>query len=88
MLFMEIQFQIDPEVLQELPPDIRKQIEAEMNSRKKSKVVPNNNENLPSSDEPGCSHWTNPPQAYNKTLHQDSAIGLPSISQVNIEMVL
>ncbi|VDI54669.1 DNA repair protein REV1 [Mytilus galloprovincialis] len=79
--------QIDPEVLQELPPDIRKQIEAEMNSRKKSKVVPNNNENLPSSDEPGCSHWTNLPPAYNKTLHQDSAIGLPSISQVNIEMI-
>ncbi|CAG2235935.1 REV1 [Mytilus edulis] len=79
--------QIDLEVLQELPPDIRKQIEAEMNSRKKSKVVPNNNQNLPSSDEPGCSHWTNPPPTYTKTQNQDSTIGLPSMSQIDPDVL-
>ncbi|XP_052102079.1 DNA repair protein REV1-like isoform X1 [Mytilus californianus] len=79
--------QIDPEVLQELPPDIRKQIEAEMIIRKKSKGVPNDNQNLPSSDEPGCSHWTNPPPAYKKTQQEDSVIGLPSMSQIDPDVL-
>ena len=56
-------FQVDPAVLQELPPDIREQIQKEMESRKVKKKPTSS---LPQSGvalaqngaaEQGCSHW-------------------------------
>ena len=89
---------MDPDVLQELPEDIRHQIEVVMNRQKKAKAkeiksrtnVPMNTEE----EQPGCSHWpqNNQPQlnihedeprvGVDKTDEDDSIIPLPNLSQV------
>ena len=49
--FISLFVKIDPEVLRELPQDIRVQVEKEMESRKKSTTVRNHGSG------PGCSYW-------------------------------
>ncbi|XP_041377375.1 DNA repair protein REV1-like [Gigantopelta aegis] len=50
--------QIDPEVLKELPPDIRLQVEKDMNIRRCQKDSVGEGETRGNSQEPGCSHWS------------------------------
>ena len=81
-------FQIDPEVLKELPPQIRDQIETEIKTRKSKQQLRNEPMHVTSEDAPGCSHWsslgtetanenTRKPSATN-----DAIVPLPSPSQV------
>ena len=53
-----LSLQIDPSVLSELPHDIRKQVEQEMQARKSKTGI--SNPTHQGVEEPGCSHWSSP----------------------------
>ncbi|OWF54110.1 DNA repair protein REV1-like isoform X2 [Mizuhopecten yessoensis] len=89
--------QIDPSVLNELPPDIRRQVEKEMASRRKKDVHRHPaNQNTPCSsksdrtrgmvdERPGCSHWSDNSTNQNDYLTSalEAADTMPSPSQID-----
>lgn len=86
--------QVDPAVLQELPPDIREQIQKEMESRKVRKKpstsLPHRRATLAESSgaEQGCSHWdAGNVQEVGRTVvekSRDVIEALPSPSQIDM----
>ncbi|KAL4221825.1 deoxycytidyl transferase [Mactra antiquata] len=89
--------QVDPEVLKELPVEIREQIEQEIRERRKKKATSHSNVNIgqgqsqgQSSDEPSCSHWQPNRGGHSKVEndskrdnHDEAIVALPSPSQID-----
>ncbi|XP_062595150.1 DNA repair protein REV1-like [Saccostrea cucullata] len=72
--------QIDQDVLRELPPDIRAQVETEIQMVRRGPRQAKQNVSS-YSEEPGCSHWTSGPAPV--TQGTSSIVPLPDLSQLD-----
>ena len=96
VVYIHVIQQIDTDVLEELPADIREQVEKEMKLRNKNKhntpiqqsVINHSLTNQRPAVHPGCSHWSDPSASVPSTEpdeshHEDKIVPLPSPSQVD-----
>ncbi|XP_046370490.2 DNA repair protein REV1-like [Haliotis rufescens] len=74
--------QIDPEVLKELPPDIRAQIEKDMGTKRAQAKVSSVPANQGADEVPGCSHW---PSQEAAVTNEDEAPYSPEAGPSTVE---